>query len=1125
MLALGCAGIISYFLKSSEVFPSASIDLRISRSQVLAITKDWANTVGYKSDGAIESTVFSYDDDAKTFLEHELGLQEANALMKDKIPIWYWSSRLCRPLNLEEFSTAINPLGKVVSFEHAIENELSLPSIAHADARALGKEFVETEIGLSLSGYKLIEDGSLAQPHRTDHYFTWENQQEDFKGARLRTYIYVAGNKVSAFNHFLYIPETWLRKFSEMRSYNKVLEEIASIFYAIFNVATFFAFVWMFTKGAIRWRFALTMAAVVAVVEYLESLNSMPNSVRNYTTTMSYHGYVLDIYISALWSSLGQALQTLILVGASEALYRMAYPAKVALETTITATGLRSKQVITGLIAGHAMFGIHLGWIIYYYLLGQPLHFWSPLEVRNVESLSTVFPFFSAIYIGLSAALSEELTYRVLGMSIFARLTKHFWLSNLLQAAAWAFMHSNYPQEPAYARGLELTAVGLLYGFILRKYGLLPCIVSHFVFDAFLSVNPLMSSTILSLKLSSLIAYCPFLAALAAGAWLVKTRGWAAEDEHFNSKIPIAQVSEAVEEIFPQSPYQYERLSGSWRKALCIAAISAALLEFGYFFPVVEQDAKLTISRQEAIERARHELINKKIPPETRMDAAWLTRGKSSQELQQLQYLFEKVKFAKTNELASSPGFPLVWQVRFFKPLDPEEYLVVLDSLGRALSMSVTKPENSSGARLSQDEARRKTEEYLATEHPELKPLEFDSIRSHEHKARTDYRVTFKSPKYNVPGADFKVTVRLVGDSISDFDQDWDLPDKWLFERSRQTNKDQVASYVVATAGLIVLLSIIWWIVGVARSGAIRWRAPIIFGLMMALLVIPETINDLPELYVGYGTDTPLLSYFVAQGVKQIMTAVQMIAMVVGLGAFSLASFRLLFPRTTVPAVLRSGLGGEAGNSILVQRDFWLDAILAGYAAGLGSRALQVVYSAVHAKISPVVTLAPLDGFCTFANVLSPAANTIMDAFTRGIQSVLLAGVMAGIYAKYFKSVRGYLLFSLAASLIYPSTDRYWQDYLIDVVNYLLFFVCTWTLIKRAGKQNLLAYFLAGASAMIAGDLRVLAAHGPTFFQHDIVILTLVLASPLVYLLYLYSQPADSVAADTAGAGGSSPPA
>lgn len=1117
MLALGCAGIISYFLKSSEVFPSASIDLRISRSEVLALTENWAKTIGYKPDGAVKSTVFSYDDDAKTFLEHELGLQEANALMKDKVPIWYWSSRLCRPLNLEEFSTAINPLGKVVSFEHSVENELALPSVAHAEARALAKDFVESKIGLSLAGYKLIEDGSLAQPHRTDHYFTWENQKEDFKGSRLRTYIYVAGNQVSAFNHFLYIPETWLRKFSEMRSYNKVLEEIASIFYAIFNVATFFAFVWMFAKGAIRWRLALTLAALVAVVDYLESLNSMPNSIRNYTTTMSYNGYILDIYVSAFWSALGQALQTLLLVGSSEALYRMAYPAKVALETSVTAAGLRSKQVITGLIAGHAMFGIHLGWIIYYYLLGQPLKFWSPLEVRNVESLSAVFPFFSAMYIGLSAALSEELTYRVLGMSIFARLTKNFWLANLLQAAAWAFMHSNYPQEPAYARGLELTAVGLLYGFILRKYGLLPCIVSHFVFDAFLSVNPLMSSSLLSLKLSSFIAYSPFLIALGAGAWLVKKRGWVKEEEFLNSQIPIVQSTEAVEEIFPQTPYKYEPLSGKWRKSLFVVAIASALLEFGYFFPVVEQDAKLTVSRQDAIERARHELVNKRIPPAAWMDVAWLGRGKSGQELQQLQYLFEKVKFAKTAELASSPGFPLVWQVRFFKPLDPEEYLVALDSLGRALSISVTKSEDSPGAKLSEDQARKKAQEYLETEHPELKPLEFDSIRSHEHKARTDYRVTFKSPKYNVPGADFKATIRLVGDYISDFDQDWDLPDKWLFERSRQTTKDQVASYAVAAAALVILLAVIWWLVGVARSGAIHWRPPIIFGLMMALLVIPETINDLPELYVGYATDTPLPSYYVAQCVKQIMTAVQMIGMAVGLGAFSLASFRLLFPRTTVAGVLKSGLGGEAGSSLSVQRNFWLDAILTGYAAGLGSRALQVVYSAVHAKISPVVTLAPLEGFCTFANVLSPSANTIMDAFTRGIQSVLLAGIMAGLYAKYFKSVRGYLLFGLAVSLIYPSTDRYWQDYLIDVLNYLLFFIGAWLLIKRAGKQNLLAYFLAGASAMIAGDLRVMGAHGPTFFQQDIVILSLVLISPLIYLLYLYSQPAELPLADNSG--------
>jgi hypothetical protein len=1121
MLILACLGICSYFLKSQEVFPSASIDLKSSRSEILRLSDNWAREIGYQPDGAIKSTVFNYDDEGKTFLEHELGLTEANALMKDKVPIWYWSTRLCRPFKLDEFTTAISPSGKITSFDHSIENDKELPSIAHDQARAMASKFVEQKIGLSLSGYKSVEDGSTAQPHRTDHYFTWEDTKEDFKGAHLRTYIYISGNTVTAYNHFLYIPESWIRKFSEMRSYNKALEEVASVFYVIFNAATFFAFIWMFTRGAIRWKVSLVLAGLVAIMDYLESINSMPNMIRNYTTTMSYNGYVLDIYISALWSALAQFLQTLMLAGAAEALYRLGAPAKVALEHTLSKLGLRTKQVITGLVAGHALFGIHLGWVIMYYLLGEPLHFWSPLEVRNVESLSTVVPAFSAANVGVTAAVTEELTYRVLGMTIFQKLVKNFWIANLLQAAAWAFMHSNYPQEPAYARGVELTAVGFLYGFILRRFGLLPCIISHYVFDTFLGVTPLMSASSAGLQVSAYLAVAPFLLILAGGAWLVKRKGWMNDERLANDTIALKSTSaEAVEEIFPHTPYRYQPLARKTRTILAVIAIAATAIEFGFFFPTIGLDAKLSISREAAIERARTYMIDHKVPPMARMETAQLVRNVGGQELTEFQYLFEKMGFAKTAQLANSPCHQPVWLVKFFKPLDPEEYTVTLDAQGTPVSLDITRAEDAPGARLTEAQARKLVETYLRVEHSELKNWVFESARSEERKARTDYKFTYKVPEFNAPGADFKVNIRVVGDLVSGFEQYWNLPDKWLFDLRKETTRDQVCGYVVAAVALGILVAIIWWIIGVARSGAIHWRGPIFFGLAMSLLVIPQSLNDLAEFYANYSTETPLLNYFVAQCVRQILTAVQMIGMAVGLGAFSLASFRLLFPRLSAAGILRAGMtdDGFGGAS---RRDFWLDAILSGYAFGLGSRALLVIYAAIHAKISPVVTLAPLESLTTYANVLSPALDSLMDGLTRGVQALLMSGILAGIYAKYFRSVRGFILFAVTVSLIYPSTDRYWQDYLIDALNYLMYFAGTWLFLKKVARQNLLAYFLAGAASMIAGSLRVLIAHGSYLFVQDIAILAVVLLSPLIYFAYLNSRsrPPQAVPAQPAEVG------
>ncbi len=1101
MLALGLAGLVAYFAKSTDVFPSASIELKLPRQRILLLSKKWAESLGSNEPSAIQSTVFSFDDNTKTFLEYELGLPKANVLMKERIPIWYWSTRLCKPLSLEEFTIALSPVGRLVCFDHSLENDRGLPSVSHDEARQMAEKFVRERAQLSLDAYKPVEDGQVSQAKRTDHYFTWEDMRDEFKGARLRISCYVAGNMVSSFNQFLYIPETWLRKFSELRSYNRALEEVASIFHVTFNTATFFAFIWVFTTGNLRWRFALAMAALFGLMDFLESLNSMPAAIRNYTTTMSYNGYMLDVYLSAAWSALWQSLQAFLLAGAAEGLYRIVYPRKIALERVLSDVGLRSRQVLYGLTAGHALFGMHVGWIIVYYLFGRELGVWSPLEVRNVEGLSNTFPFFSAAYVGASASFFEELTYRVLAMSILQKLVGRFWLANLLQAAAWAFMHSTYPQEPPYARGVELTAVGVVYGGVLRSFGLLACVCSHYVFDAFLGVAPLLTSSQPGLQASALVAIGPFLAVLATAAWLTKTRGRNVDEQPLsNASIPVSHGPSEIEDIFPATPYQYKPLSVRIRQALVALAVFAALVEFGYFFPLVGQNAELRISRADATEAARRYMLEHGLSPKGHFEATWLAPGLDSQAMQ---YIFEKEKFAKTQELATVPSHPLLWQVRFFKPLDPAEFLVTLDARGRPLSCGVVIAEDAPGARLSRAETGAKVEGYLRSDHPEMVPIQLEDASETRRKNRTDWDFRYEVRKYKVAEAEYKVMVTTAGGIVSGYDQSWQLPDKWLWERSQQTTKDQICRHLVEALTLVALVAAIWWAVGVARSGAIRWRPPVLMALAVSLMVVPQALNSLPEFFVGYGNDTPLLSYFIAQGVRQILTAVSAIAMTAGLSAFGLASFRLMFPRTSPAAILKTAIAADTREERSKRFNFWLDAVLIGYAFGIGQRALVVVWSAVHAYISPVATLAPIKSVCTLANVLNPAFDVFLDALSGGVSFLLLCGVLIGLYAKYFRSVKGFLILAAIVSLIYPSTEKYWQDYVLAVIINFAYVVGTWLFIAKLARQNLLAYFLTAACAVVAGSIRVVMMHASTFFAREEAILWLVLISPFIYLAFL----------------------
>src|ERR1700748_3403398 len=61
-----------------RAFPEASIDFRVSRDQALERARDFMASMGQDVNGYQSSIVFDVDENAKTYLERQIGLQQAN---------------------------------------------------------------------------------------------------------------------------------------------------------------------------------------------------------------------------------------------------------------------------------------------------------------------------------------------------------------------------------------------------------------------------------------------------------------------------------------------------------------------------------------------------------------------------------------------------------------------------------------------------------------------------------------------------------------------------------------------------------------------------------------------------------------------------------------------------------------------------------------------------------------------------------------------------------------------------------------------------------------------------------------------------------------------------------------
>src|SRR5450432_665769 len=125
-----------------RAFPEASIDFKVSRQDAQNIAARFLSDQGYRLEGYRQAAQFTFDDQAKTFLEREVGLERANRIMGTRVRLWRWGYRWFRPLQKEEYNVEITTLGQLAGFDHELPEEAARPAATIDQARALAEDFL-----------------------------------------------------------------------------------------------------------------------------------------------------------------------------------------------------------------------------------------------------------------------------------------------------------------------------------------------------------------------------------------------------------------------------------------------------------------------------------------------------------------------------------------------------------------------------------------------------------------------------------------------------------------------------------------------------------------------------------------------------------------------------------------------------------------------------------------------------------------------------------------------------------------------------------------------------------------------------------------------------------------------
>jgi membrane protease YdiL (CAAX protease family) len=988
---------VRYFHRA---FPEAAIEFRVNREDSRALVERFLVARGLAPGDYRHASRFSYDGRAKTFLEREVGLERAGALLGSHIRLWRWSHRWFRPQRKEEFRVEITPRGEMAGFRHDIDEAAARRSLEMGPARQLAEEFLRG-LGRDVAGLEFVEGASTARPQRTDYVFTWKERGFDVRDATYRFEVRVLGDAVGGYKEYLKVPEKWTRDYETLRSRNEMAQTVDTALLLLLVVGLLAAIVARVRRRGIRWRRAAVVGIVGAGLLFLANWNAFPLSEFGYPTTDSYASFIFQQLLNNVLAALAAGGLLFVLAAGAEPLYRESYGTRISLANLLAPRGIRTRSFLRGAVLGLALAGVFVAYQIAFYMVAVRLGAWSPAEVPYDEMLNTRFPWLFVLFGGYLPAVSEEFLFRMFAIPYLKKIFRATWVAVIVAGFLWGFGHAAYPQQPFWIRGVEVGLGGVALGYIMLRWGILPCLVWHYSVDAMYTALLLMRSPSLYFKASGAASACLMVLPVAIALVLYWRRGGFAPEEGLTNadETPVAAApSEESAEDSPAAAPEADYRPLSRPVAWGAAAIFAVAMLF-QFVPVEEFGVKprYAIDERQARTVADRFLRERALTPET-FKSVTLATG-DFQNLAAKYFLLRK-PVGYVSGMFERYRPVRAWRVRYFKPLEREDIEVTVHpETGQAFEFRHTLPEERPGAKLTIEEARGVAARFASARGWDMGRMDLKESSSEDKKARRDHRFEWEAragDERNLDEAHYRLRVYVEGDRVSELQAYWKTPEAFQRERS-QRNAVSMTLLALRIAGIATLMVVgIWLLVAGTRQGAFRWRDALRVAAPVSAAAVVALALGYKLMYRGYNTAIPWPTFQAMLVIGMVMGAIGIFIMVTAAVAL------LLYLRPHALAALRPAARAAAASDAL---------LAAGLAIGLPAlvaqaRALahgwfpaQALLAAPGGELlsSPAPAVSVLSSAPQSAVTLLAAAALVAYALTRMTRRRWLAWVLAAL--------------------------------------------------------------------------------------------------------------------------------
>jgi membrane protease YdiL (CAAX protease family) len=829
-------------------FPEASIEFRYDRgsSEKLAggvLAEQLIDTRGMK-----HSATFESDDEPRIFLERSLGLKKTNEILKRDVRLWAWSHRWFRPLQEEEFRVDIAPTGEVIGFSDRIPEDRAINSPDVAAARGIAERFLGNIH--AFNDLKLVAQSERRLPKRMQRIFTWDSQSIHPAGAPYRTIVTIDGDRVSSFSRRIKVPEDWQRSYRELRSKNLLAGNVDVIFFIITGVCIVAVFVMRLLRGDLQLRLLLGIGIAAVILVTGTSLNSFPSALAGYNTTESYAAFLARFGFGSLVQGVGVAMMLVVLVGAGEVLFRERLPNKLSVARIWNRRALTSKRVFLSFIVGYTLVAFFLGYQVAFYLIADKFGAWAPAEVPYDDMLNTAFPWIAVLFAGFFPALSEEFMSRAFSIPFFEKVLRSRVAAIIAAGFIWGFGHATYPNQPFYIRGVEVGCAGVLIGFLMMRFGIVPLLIWHYTVDALYTAMLLLRSGnnyyIVSGGLASLVFAIPMLVSIAL---YIRNKGFVPDEDLSNETIPIKPVPERAPE--PERPaFTFPRLPVTRGKLLgCIVLVALAIGAIALNLPSIDDAVDYRITKDDAKRIA----ATVGPPPAAAMRTiatpvegfrSW-DRGATREEgggpgdfdTVAIDYLLRHGLSMQSLLAVMRTKIPTAtWMVRDFAPQVKDEYFIEIDPrASRVAGYHKYQDERRAGPRLEQPQALAIAQAAFARYGADARAFDLKEALNFQQPNRRDWLFQFQERAPLAADAWRRISVRVAGAEVTQFTTTVKVPESVYREPTTFLN---IVFTLLRVLGVLAILSLVvaGFVIALRRQRfpwqrALRWT--------LALAIIP----------------------------------------------------------------------------------------------------------------------------------------------------------------------------------------------------------------------------------------------------------------------------------------------